>query len=681
MKPYKYSDLHGDEIRLLHLLPRSASREVRMKIETVTLSADQLPQYEALSYAWGSTKDPSSVVVNVDRTYGSKNRAHSLAKILSFSTSRSMSVTKNLAEALPYLRDATKPRTLWIDAICIDQKNSKEKGEQVSRMGEIFKSSSRVLVWLGPKMSASSAVIESLNDLSRQIDVDWTTRAMSSRSGAVRDWTEMALSFHDSEELVDGLSRLVTRPWFERLWVWQEIRAKDNALVMCAYDRILWQDLRSATYALVRTGSRGNLSRSLSFLQQMADESISAQLETCFDLTSRCIFADPRDRVFALKSLLNRAESDAIKPDYEKSTSEVYRDVVVEYALNLGKLNLLCLCNLSTKLEQSPSWVPNWSSPQGEIFNRSFRASGRSACEANVGMEIMEVAGAYYCVGMEFMEVAGAYCATVTQVESLFDADASDMEIMLKISEIVSLHDMNASYIGGGNMLGAYCCTLLANSFSETCLPPRTDQWSFEFSRGILQDIITHQDIITQNRDHGLQFTRDVSRYADAVRQVMAGRTIFTTREGHIGTSILEPRLGDQVVVLLGCDHPLLVRAARGSHQVVGQCYVQGLMCAEALLGPMSEGWENVGHLNQVSANYHDAFVHRPSGRVQCEDPRLGQLPEGWSVVSHELEDVYPVYVNDRTGEFCGKTYATDPRMTSKELRLRGVDMRTFRLV
>ena len=212
MKPYKYSNLIGDEIRLLHLLPRSASREVRIKIETVTLSAYQFPQYEALSYAWGSPKDPSSVAVTVDHTQGSKNLAHNLARIVSFSTSRSISTTKTLAEALPYLRDATKPRTLWIDAICIDQRNAKEKGKQVSRMAEIYKSSSQVLVWLGPEMSASSAVIEFLNELSCQISVDWTTVQVNSRPGAVKDRKETMTRFYNSEKLVDGLFQLVTRP-------------------------------------------------------------------------------------------------------------------------------------------------------------------------------------------------------------------------------------------------------------------------------------------------------------------------------------------------------------------------------------------------------------------------------------------------------------------------------------
>ena len=665
MKPYEYSRLGKDQIRLLRLLPGPASTEVCIEIETTTLSKAHVPQYETLSYAWGSNQDPSEVNVVVVSTYKrliSKIHRTSLEGIADSVPSKRISITKNLAEALPYLRGATKPRTLWIDAICIDQKNGKEKGEQVSRMAEIYKSSSQVLVWLGPEMSASSAVIEFLNELSCQLSVDWATRTVSSRPGAVKDWREMIKSFYNSEKLVDGSFQLLTRPWFERLWVWQEIRAKDEALVMCSYDRILWQDLRSATYALLNSGQRGSLFGLLLSFGNMAHRGIGTRLESCTYLTRRCICADPRDRIFALKSLLDRSESDAIKPDYEKSTSEVYRDVMVEYALNLGRLDLLRLCNLSTKLEESPSWVPNWSRPQENTgMDKNDHGSGRSICEANVGMEIMEV--------------AGTYCATVTQVEYLFDADASNMEVISKISEILFLHDMHASYVGGGNMLSAYCRTLFDNRSSEVYLPPRSDFYTFEYSSGILQDIIT------QNRDHELQLTSGVSQYLTSMRETLPGRTFIMTREGYMGTSVVEPQLGDQVVVLLGCDTPLLLRAAQGSHQVVGACYIQGLMYAEALLGPMSEGWEYVMRSDQISGGYLHTFVHKPSGRVQCEDPRLGPLPEGWSVKSHEEEDAFPIYVNDRTGEFCGKAYTADPRMTSEELRLRGVDMRTFRLV
>ena len=72
-------------------------------------------------------------------------------------------------------------------------------------------------------------MIQFLNELSCQISVDWATWEISSRPGAVEDWKEMIDRFYETEQLFDGLSQLVTRPWLKRLWVWQEIRAKDNA--------------------------------------------------------------------------------------------------------------------------------------------------------------------------------------------------------------------------------------------------------------------------------------------------------------------------------------------------------------------------------------------------------------------------------------------------------------------
>ena len=143
MKPYEYSRLGKDQIRLLRLLPGPALKEVCIEIKTTSLSKAHASQYEALSYAWGSTQDPSEVNVAVVSTYKkliSKFQTTNVEGIVGSVPLRSISITKNLAEALPYLRDATKPRLLWIDAICIDQKNSKEKGEQVSRMAQIYRS-------------------------------------------------------------------------------------------------------------------------------------------------------------------------------------------------------------------------------------------------------------------------------------------------------------------------------------------------------------------------------------------------------------------------------------------------------------------------------------------------------------------------------------------------------------
>ena len=107
MEPCVYSGLDGEkQIRFLHLLPGLSTSDIRIRLQTVELSTVDTPQHEALSYVWGSREDPANIAV----TDGTDD------------TSRALSITRNLAEALPYLRDHNKTRTLWIDAICIDQR-------------------------------------------------------------------------------------------------------------------------------------------------------------------------------------------------------------------------------------------------------------------------------------------------------------------------------------------------------------------------------------------------------------------------------------------------------------------------------------------------------------------------------------------------------------------------------
>lgn len=71
---------------------------------------DEDCKYDALSYEWGdSTSTTFSIVVD----------------------GVEVSVRENLWWALWYLRQADKVRVMWIDALCIDQNNLKERNHQV----------------------------------------------------------------------------------------------------------------------------------------------------------------------------------------------------------------------------------------------------------------------------------------------------------------------------------------------------------------------------------------------------------------------------------------------------------------------------------------------------------------------------------------------------------------------
>jgi len=89
------------------------------------------PKYEALSYVWGSPT--GTIPFSCD--------------------SKELLITPNCDEALRYLRLSDRSRTLWIDAICIDQGDSEEsvleRNNQITLMGEIYRNAERTLCWLG----------------------------------------------------------------------------------------------------------------------------------------------------------------------------------------------------------------------------------------------------------------------------------------------------------------------------------------------------------------------------------------------------------------------------------------------------------------------------------------------------------------------------------------------------
>lgn len=75
-------------------------------------------EYVALSYAWGVPEFSHSIVL--------ENRAE-------------LPITRSLYEALQRLRSENCSRRLWVDAVCIKQRDAREKSSQVARIGNIFK--------------------------------------------------------------------------------------------------------------------------------------------------------------------------------------------------------------------------------------------------------------------------------------------------------------------------------------------------------------------------------------------------------------------------------------------------------------------------------------------------------------------------------------------------------------
>ena len=91
-------------------------------------NTDRTP-YEALSYTWGDTSHLAAIKVD----------------------GCIYPVTSNLESALRALRDPEKAKVFWVDAICINQSDINEQGQQVRIMWDIYSSAERAVVWLGPE--------------------------------------------------------------------------------------------------------------------------------------------------------------------------------------------------------------------------------------------------------------------------------------------------------------------------------------------------------------------------------------------------------------------------------------------------------------------------------------------------------------------------------------------------
>ncbi len=96
------------------------------------------PDFEALSYRCGSEQDSRKHIIVYNKYY----ECDYVVKI-------------NLWEALYNLRDANDPRTLWVDAISINQADLEEKSHQVRHMRQIYERAKRALIWLGPEAEDS----------------------------------------------------------------------------------------------------------------------------------------------------------------------------------------------------------------------------------------------------------------------------------------------------------------------------------------------------------------------------------------------------------------------------------------------------------------------------------------------------------------------------------------------
>lgn len=317
MDDYQYSPLdpRTSSFRLLRLYPGDTTTIECEMLDSSIGSSNTLP-YEALSYAWGSTELVRRVKINKQTLW----------------------ITENLYIALACLRSRDHDRVLWIDAICINQAQKDEQSQQVREMGRIFSFASRVIIWLGMPTQEVVLLMEALSVL----QVKSTAVARAGAQADSTTWKILWSSYlsrlsSSNEDLIaqqrEGLQVLLRRPWFERVWILQEVYNARSAIVCCDSLSVS-ADIFALSPSLLEQSPSQHIQSVLEMmpgLVRLDSQPRPAQRDLISLLAEfhTCKASDQRDMIFALLGMsLEPSDHELLRPDYTKSLLEVVYNAI-----------------------------------------------------------------------------------------------------------------------------------------------------------------------------------------------------------------------------------------------------------------------------------------------------------------------------------------------------------------
>ncbi|RAL62556.1 hypothetical protein DID88_004406 [Monilinia fructigena] len=229
------------EIRVLRILNGTTRRfdePLACSFEYISLTDD--PSFAALSYTWGdmfydSGYSPGEVISN-DTLGASPSVPISIDGVL-------VRIGENLLNALQYFRfeaafkpiqwsSAKEPRfssetRLWADALCINQEDLTERSQQVSKMHEIYRKASRILVWPGaPQLDGQRELAAFIDSFEEE---PWNIAQMLLRPHNTR----LLSALHDPgfDKCWEALEEIYKARYWNRLWIVQEVLSNSETWV------------------------------------------------------------------------------------------------------------------------------------------------------------------------------------------------------------------------------------------------------------------------------------------------------------------------------------------------------------------------------------------------------------------------------------------------------------------
>jgi Heterokaryon incompatibility protein (HET) len=586
------------EIRLLRVEPaHSPDGALRYVFSKASLNG-RAPPFTAVSYCWGQSEPEQIIYVG----------------------STPVKVTETVHDVLREVL-AGGAALAWIDQVCIDQRNAAERSSQVAVMGVIYSRADRVLVYLGEAGERTSLAVDFLEHYSRRLKDQY-----DGETGIVQLSTSESLSlvasndygrFSDTPVLRHvalGLADILTRSFFKRLWIVQEVVLATNLMAVCGSRHFSWDLLSLACLLFTRRPEFASVLKSFvhidcdfttmrkaSRLVKAHGKLINRDLWDLLDECSGLATSEPRDKIYAVLGLAKRTAALPV-PDYARSVKEIYLEFARHFVRTGHGLEVItaAVANDHPKKADYPSWAPWFDEMDARHFGRTTARMNAAAdtipmvilgsCTSDIIVQgaildrVLDVGPSGLRRGEKLVTPSSEHelflewivkSLALLQAHHVAFAAASLASILLQESPKISHESVGSAH----SRLVDASKDVLSNTLSAFIESLRT----LSGRTGLRSRLMTFRfDQQTSGSGH-ITLLNDFAFQAIANLQ---GRRVFVTEQNRIGLASNDTNLGDHIAIISGGRMPYVLREKqklRPNYTLVTWAYVQGIMHGEAL--------------------------------------------------------------------------------------------------
>lgn len=429
---FNYSPLENSRtIRLLELFQETDGfhSPIICKIHHVSLD-DETVQYRALSYCWGEPIKTQTICINGKTIFVTINLQNALRRLrTNYFCCCDLVCECSESPWYPETIDKhfTSPRLLWIDALCINQEDIEERGQQVSLMKEIYQRAGEVTVWLGEEGDDTVPALRLLCGLG---EIAPLQEAKTLIAHVVQN--EIFRNYWSA------LGDFLGRPWWNRVWILQEILLAKRARIICGRWLVNWLDIFSAVLTFMDCQdymdeiAEANISDQPKELQsfrwkagvlthfRLPDPADPAVFKDFLNISKNRDSSDPRDKIYGFLGIMEHLSGRCfLKVDYTISVCELYMQVCLVLWQETKSLDFLSMVERNRIQNPNrgiipalPSWTPDWTvrtnqypilrdgshpplwsstNPKPRALSEKFSFTGNSTAECTFHLDSMEL--------------------------------------------------------------------------------------------------------------------------------------------------------------------------------------------------------------------------------------------------------------------------------------------------